>query len=781
MKIRNTMIFILVVLLLTFLAGCNSNPQDLPEQASENNEEEVKLDAEKNAHNQEADLNYGEITDPKKLEELWQEYLYDTIATIGNAHDFNSAAEIDPIYIAEYSWKRYITEHGKESLALADEASGSRNRVFPLETVQKYAQRYFNLTTLDVTKIDERYYDSERRAFIFSFGDERDRPRYNGRNPWGVKLGEVTRNSDGTITAVLEKYVSSAARRVERTQTYILKPHEDGSLYFVSGQEKYINNHLVELTGDFKHFDKIAGFGGNNMQELFMLGEQDNQLILAYAPYDKKKNGSLMLVSPETMKVEKKLDLGENFAATHAAVMGEKIVVRLKDKVRLIDKKLEQSEEVPLPQVIKDKIARASQQDRYFGGYDISKDLTKIVYSDEEGLKLFNLADNSEKMLAETQPVGSELGASNEGDLKLLSLADRTEKPLASTLSVGRDFFSRSYHSSPRFVADGQKVITTMTGYESAMGYTLYDLQKNTLQGFSIAGEASSSGFIRYDTGVLEVKGVRNPDKETYECILQYLDFRTGTVQEIKAGDLGDGGFIRFPELTYVGENDAAFITLRQGNEYTKNMSYLHRLNLETLKLETNIVTVKAAQTNILGVLSDGRVIFWYNLNSIENGIGITQLKDGGVATDDTDRKQEMGQFTGLKLGMSRDEVIEALGDGFTENWSEPDWAYLEYENGITVVLGHNGTPEREVTMIEIASAEFPTDLGVKHGDNLEKALELYREEYKEHISIHNDDKVTGMFEITEDIILRFYYDEEQSSDTKISSITVAYLDAFYL
>jgi len=309
----------------------------------------------------------------------------------------------------------------------------------------------------------------------------------------------------------------------------------------------------------------------------------------------------------------------------------------------------------------------------------------------------------------------------------------------------------------------------------------LYDLEKNTSQGFSITGEASSSGFIRYDTGVLEVKGVRNPDKETYECILQYLDFRTGTVQEIKAGDLGDGGFIRFPELTYVGENDAAFITLRQGNDYTKNMSYLHRLNLETLKLETNIVTVKAAQTNILGVLSDGRVIFWYNLNSIENGIGITQLKDGGVAADDTDRKQEMGQFAGLKLGMSRDEVIEALGDGFTENWSEPDWVYLEYENGITVVLGHNGTPEREVTMIEIASAEFPTDLGVKHGDNLEKALELYREEYKEHISIHNDDKVTGMFEITEDIILRFYYDEEQSSDTKISSITVAYLDAFYL
>ncbi len=781
MKIKSAMVFILGVFLLIFLAGCNSHPQDLPEQASENNEEEVKLEAEKNAHNQEADLNYGEITDPKKLEELWQEYLYDTIATIGNAHEFNSAAEIDPIYIAKYSWNRYIIEHGKESLALADEDSGSRNRIFPLETVQKYARRYFNLTSLDVTKLDEREYDQERRAFIFSFGDDRDRPRYNGRNPWGVKLGEVKRNSDGTITAVLEKYDSSAARRVERTQTYILKPREGGSLYFVSGQEKYINNHLVKLTGDFQRFDKIAGFDGNNMQELFMLSEQNNQLILAYAPYDKKKNGSLMLVSLETMKVEKKLDLGENFTATDAAVMEEKVVVRLKDKVMLVDKKLEQSEEVPLPQVIKDKIARASQQDRYFGGYDISEDLMKMVYSDEEGLKLFNLAENSEKLLAETQPVGSELSASNEGDLKLLSLADSTEKPFASTISVGREFFSKSYHSSPRFVADGQKVITTMTGYESALGYTLYDLQKNTSQGFSITGEASSSGFIRYDTGVLEVKGVRNPDKETYECILQYLDFRTGTVQEIKAGDLGDGGFIRFPELTYVGENDAAFITLRQGYEYAKSMSYLHRLNLETLKLETNIVTVKAAQTNILGVLSDGRIIFWYNLNSIENGIGITQLKDGGVAVDDTDRKQEMGQFAGLKLGMSRDEVIEALGDGFTENWSEPDWAYLEYENGITVVLGHNGTPGREVIMIEVESTDFKTDLGVRPGDNLEGALKIYRDEYEEHVSIHSDEKMTGMFEIKDNTVIRLNFDKERAEKAAIDSITLTYLDVYYL
>ncbi|WP_366921556.1 hypothetical protein MFMK1_001960 [Metallumcola ferriviriculae] len=607
MRFKLFIILFFTVFLVIFGAGCKDQSRDVSVRDPENTlpaaiqDGGAKIDtAEVNqkegdaADAQETNLKYGVITDPTELEKLWQEYLYDAIATIGNSHEFNSAAEIDPVHIAQYSWFKYIAEHGRESLELANE--NSRRRVFPVEAVLEYAQRYFNLTTLNVTAFDDRDYDPERRAFIFNLGSEGDRPRYNEGNPWGIKLGEVTRNSDGTITAVLKHYDSSVTRRVERTRTFTLKPREDGSLYFISGREEWVNNNLVSLTGDFQRFDKINGFD-DNMQTLAMLGEYNDKVIIAYGPYDKKKNGSLMLLNPENMEVEKELNLGENFTSTDVTLTGERIVVRLKDRIIIVKKNLEQLEELSLPKVIKDKITRELQQGTYFGGYDISTDLTRIIYSDEEGVKLFDLADSSEKLLASTKPV------------------------------TGTDLVKKSYHSSPRFVANDQKVITTMTGYESAMGYTLYDLQENTSKTYNITGEASSSRFIRYDTGVLEVKGVRIKDKETSELTLQYLDFKTGHVKEIELGDLGDGGYIRFPDLTYVGENDAAFITSRQGLDYSQGMSYLHRLDLDTLTVETNIITVKAAQTYILGVLSDGRVLFWYDFNPSENGVCLTKYK----------------------------------------------------------------------------------------------------------------------------------------------------------
>lgn len=88
-----------------------------------------------------------------------------------------------------------------------------------------------------------------------------------------------------------------------------------------------------------------------------------------------------------------------------------------------------------------------------------------------------------------------------------------------------------SYHRDPRYVADEQKVITTMTGYEGAMGYTLCDLESGTA----------------------------------------------------------------------------------------------NRLNLKTLQIEPKIISVKAAEAHILGVLTDGRIVFWYSLNSSENGVCITK------------------------------------------------------------------------------------------------------------------------------------------------------------
>ncbi|MHB8076333.1 MAG: hypothetical protein ACYDGZ_21520 [Desulfosporosinus fructosivorans] len=321
-----------------------------------------------------------------------------------------------------------------------------------------------------------------------------------------------------------------------------------------------------------------------------MLGEVDDRLILAYTPYKKEKNGTLMLVNPKTMTVEKKLEVSENFASTDVSLTGEYIKIRLKDRVIAVGKTFAQDDSVSLPKTITEKINREPQYndkgapDVFFGGYDVSGDRKRYVYADEVGVKLFNTIDNSEKLLFKTVPI------------------------------TGSELLDNSYHKDPRFVADEQRVITTMTGYDGAEGYTLCDLERGTAKTHSITAECSSTGLIRYDTGLLEVNThLYNQEKQIGECKANYLDFRTGDVKETTLTEPGDTGYIRMPDYCYVGQNYAAFITSqRDGNDNANNMFYLNRLNLKTFHIEHKIISVKAAEAHILGVLTDGGIVFWY-------------------------------------------------------------------------------------------------------------------------------------------------------------------------
>lgn len=547
MKMKKISALVLIILILVLALGCSKNqPEDLPPEKVTPAEENLKSE---------------EITDPAELERLWQEYLYDSITTVGNTRKFNSPEEIDPLYVAEFCWFKYIYEYGKESLELTGENSSLR--LFPLDTVLEYTEQYFNLTRLDVSQIEEYYYDPQRQAFTLNIGSEEPRPSYRASNPWGNHLDKVIRNSDGTITAILVQYDSSQDRRIELTKTFTLKEREDGSLYFVKGSRKYINNHLVALTGDYQRFDTISGFDGN-MEELSMLGEVNGSLILAYTPYENDRNASLMLVDPKTMKAKKKLEFaaGSNFTSDDVSLKGQSIVIRLKDRVVTADKTLAKSEEHSLPSKIIEKAYREPQYnemgmpDVFFGGYDVSKDGKTFVYADETGVKLFNTMDNSEKMLSPTVDI------------------------------TGSELLNHSYHRNPRFVDDEHKVVTTMTGYESTMGYTLCDLKNGTAKTYNITSESSSTGLIRYDTGLLEVNThLYNQEQGIGECKTNYLDFRTGAVHEIVSSEPGDTGFIRMPDDVYVGQNYAAFITYKMDvYDNANSMYYLNRLNLKTFQ-----------------------------------------------------------------------------------------------------------------------------------------------------------------------------------------------------
>lgn len=582
MNSNKFLIIICCFLALTVFSGCQKDTEEVPVTQTVDSQNAVTP-----AETQE----YGEITDPVELEALWQEYFYDAIHSVMGNAGFTSTQEIAPVSIADFCFAKYADENGTDRLQHDEE--GSRTVLFPMDAALEYAKRYFDLTSIDISGLDPSYYSEEKNAFIFMPHDK-PKPKFEEGNPWGEGLDTVTRNRDGSLTAVFTSKTSGGL--IETVKTLTLNPREDGGYYFASYIIEYINNHLVKISGDYQCFDKITGLDKNiDPENLTMLGEIEGQIILAYLPCSNNESIILMLVDPNVMTVTKKLETDYICEITDISAIGEKIIIRLNDKYISLDKNLENLIETKLPDVIPQLINREEKVDdnglalTWFGGYDISPDCNEYAYADETGLWLLDTTDYSKKLISNT-----------------------VEYP-------NSDLLKFSYHINPRFVDSGNKIITIMSGYEGSNGYTLCDLISGQTRELDISAECSNTGLIRYDNGILEVNTFTDFYGDS-DCLTLYLDFSSENTQQITLEDTGYTDAIRFPEWCYVGERHAAFITF----EPDRDDCYLNRLDLATLTVEPKIVTVTAAQCYILGVLSDGRVIFGYNLNPSECGICVT-------------------------------------------------------------------------------------------------------------------------------------------------------------
>jgi len=580
---KRAIVWSLFILLL--LTGCQPLPP-APASGEEVQQDDLKKSGELS----------GEITDPAELERLWQDYIYDALPSIGNALDFHSAEEIRPEAVAQYCWYRYLAEHGPDNLETVSKESTLL--LFPLKNALEYAARYFNLENLDVSKIPDYYYNPQKRALTISSGRKDPTPSYT-KNPFGFTLDKVTRDDNGTVTVKLINYSPIQNERIEHITTFTLKQRKDGSLYFVSGEREYINNHLVSITGDITDFPEIKGIN-ENMQGLTMIGEVNGKVLLHYNLYDYAQTQFLIILDPATMTINKQVELKDTYDYTHFKLNGLELVVALKDKILILNQDLEKIKEIPLPQIIRGKMDRDPQYNRamipqvVFRGYDISDDYSQITYADETGVKLYRIVDNSEKMLSATPP------------------------------PLGPKEIDQVFHASPRFVAHDKKVISSLLVYEGLLGYTLCDLEEGTAKNIELRTDNSTRN-IHYDTGLLNVNMCVYADSRGSKYQTVYLDFQSGKVTEIKLERPGDTGFIRNPGYGYVGQNHAAFITTKSDpSDSTGSIYYLNRLDLRTMAVEQEIISVKAVSPYILGVLGDGRIIFSYYLNPSEKGICIS-------------------------------------------------------------------------------------------------------------------------------------------------------------
>lgn len=586
MKLRKWIIPITIILILSLAAGCKKVEKVLNTQKG-------------GADTSEQNLQGSPVTDEAELKGLWEKYLYHSIGTVSNSKDFNSPDEIDPVYIAHFTWFKYTADHGVEGLELV--SLGSYTRLFPLDTVLEYAKEYFNIEKLDVSKISKDAYDPDKKAFLIGLSGGETIPSYTDRNSWGIYLDKVLKSSDGTITASLGSYDTYITKRTNQIRTYILKPHKDGSLYFAGGTTEYVNNHLVEIKGEYTYIDSIKGFDGD-MSELSMLGEDGKEIIMVHTPYTENGKASIILVNRDTLTVTRDFKLNVNFEPSNIKLSGDKFIICLDDKILTLDKKLEKLQEIKFPQLIINKKMRKIKYDEkgiadvFFGGYDVSSDIKNLTYSDEMGVKLLDMASGKEKLLSKS-------------------------------IKVEHSSLINHYlHQMPRFIAGDKKVITSMRAYDGTVGYTLCNLENGTSEYIKIPDEGGPE-IIRYDTGIINVNTPQNDEiTGTSQYKTLYLDFKTGKTSEIKLQDPGDTDYIIPDYYSFMGENYGAFVTSKCDiNDYANNMYFLNRLNINSKTAEEKLISVKAGEIQILGVLSDGKIIFWYRFSQGEKGICITK------------------------------------------------------------------------------------------------------------------------------------------------------------
>lgn len=381
-----------------------------------------------------------------------------------------------------------------------------------------------------------------------------------------------------------------------------------------NAQDTFANNGgIVELTGNYTRFDGIRGFGGDygDYRYLTMIGEADGNIIMAYLPptYDEEELPSIMLVESDTLNnpITYLLDSPDQnlpeWPVSHVKMAGDKILVCFEKHILVLNNELRRVERIPLPEAIVQKAGRGQTFDEnenvitYFGGYDISNDMMKIVYTDEEGIKLYDIKSDKEVLLT-----------------KNVNIEDRLK---------------RYIYGSPRFIANDTRIIANKKGYEYSLGYVIYDIADGSLKTVDLLTESGPNN-VYYDTGLLEPGvAVYNAETDKYERKRIYLDFESGDVTELQAEKEAYEHYL-FQDNAYVGENYAAFVTYvwdddNDESETKNDTYYINRLNLKTMETENDIMVIKGGGPQILGVLADGRVLFRYTYKDSESGVCIAK------------------------------------------------------------------------------------------------------------------------------------------------------------
>jgi hypothetical protein len=252
---------------------------------------------------------------------------------------------------------------------------------------------------------------------------------------------------------------------------------------------------------------------------------------------------------------------------------------------------LEITNSLSLPETIKSLIDREIKYDdqynslTWYGGYDYDNDLSKVVYADEEGLKLLNIDDESVELLITT-----------------------SEFPNDSLAPYG-------YYYDPKFVVNDSKVLFKMAGYEGFREYLISDLshQEPTFK----------LDIGSYSVFVSDKSGTRLMALDKEEGLVINLETRR---TEYLNAEWPLSGYNEM-QMTYV-QNSSEWFAFTM-NDYETNEVLIYKVDVNNGEILGPLAKVSTdignPQVDIIGIIGEGRVLCSYSLFLNESGYFITE------------------------------------------------------------------------------------------------------------------------------------------------------------
>ncbi len=584
-------------MVIALLGGCTEQEEKEPPVLEEQMEAAQPVAAEPEEKPEEVEAQEEVLTDEAFVFDeawMWNKYMYETITSLGNAKHFdqNDLTEIDEL--VEYVWLRYCDGFDSvEAMGFEQSPEITAYYLFPRELAYKEAEKYFTFDLSQASLEDSYVYLEEFDAFQMHYVGPREEGEISGDNPWAIYYEGVEALGNGRYEARMVSYEDKEAGIVRREMIYRIRLGEAGTFLFESGERRMpvyplsdFNKEIMPLDEWKDQIDEYALLIGESRSELFFL-EQDEQVkIHRVAKADYHMVDSLtLLFEPE-----------EHLVQIHETEDGGSFLVCTSHYVRVFNESWEEIERLALPAFFTGKVLSETTWDDFrlatiFTGYDVTDDLSQIVYGDEEGLKWFALGT--------TVP-----------EIKLLEKSEEYPEDDLAPLSVYLD---------PRWVEGGQKIFVVRSGYEGNRGIALYDFREQKINRYD-------HGWNVWYSQIEPNKGVIMPNEFDYNwetgegrTLHYYLNFATGERSEfvldrMGGDDMPDGG------ETYYGENILALLI----KDYQADplVTYLQRIDPETWEL-IDETAIQAAHVRILGADQAGNVFVYYFYNQDSRGFGV--------------------------------------------------------------------------------------------------------------------------------------------------------------